>query len=61
MSERSHGIGIIWVIQIIFIFLKAFNVLEWSWAVVFIPAYIAVGIWIICLIALGIIAFIESN
>lgn len=45
-------IGIIEIIQIIFIALKIAGVITWPWAVVFIPLYIDIvlilGVWIGC-------------
>lgn len=55
MSENNgSGIGFLGVLQIIFIVLKLCNVLQWSWWMVFIPAYISAGLTII-LIVLAII------
>ena len=34
------NIGILWILQIIFITLKCVDMIEWTWAKVFIPAYI---------------------
>ena len=57
MSSENNGSGIgflLEVLQIIFIVLKLCNVLQWSWWMVFIPAYISAGLTII-LIVLSII------
>ena len=56
MSSKNNGsgIGFLGVLQIIFIVLKLCNVLQWSWWMVFIPAYISAGLTII-LIVLAII------
>ena len=56
MSSENYGsgIGFLGVLQIIFIVLKLCNVLQWSWWMVFIPAYISAGLTII-LIVLAII------
>ena len=56
MSSENNGssIGFLGVLQIIFIVLKLCNVLQWSWWMVFIPAYISAGLTII-LIGLAII------
>ena len=53
-ENNGSGIGFLGVLQIIFIVLKLCNVLQWSWWMVFIPAYISVGLTII-LIVLAII------
>ena len=53
-ENNGSGIGFLGVLQIIFIVLKLCNVLQWSWWMVFIPAYISAGLTII-LIVLSII------
>lgn len=53
-ENNGSGIGFLGVLQIIFIVLKLCNVLQWSWWMVFIPAYIYAGL-IIILIVLSII------
>ena len=53
-ENNGSGIGFLGVLQIIFIVLKLCNVLQWSWWMVFIPAYISAGLTII-LIGLAII------
>ena len=52
MSSENHGsgIGFLGVLQIIFIVLKLCNVLQWSWWMVFIPAYISAGLAIILIV-----------
>ena len=54
-ENNGSGIGFLGVLQIIFIVLKLCNVLQWSWWMVFIPAYISAGLTII-LIAIAIIS-----
>lgn len=57
MSSENNGSSIgflLEVLQIIFIVLKLCNVLQWSWWMVFIPAYISAGLTVI-LIVLSII------
>ena len=53
-ENNGSGIGFLGVLQIIFIVLKLCNVLQWSWWMVFIPAYISAGLTVI-LIVLAII------
>ena len=52
MSSKNNGsgIGFLGVLQIIFIVLKLCNVLQWSWWMVFIPAYISAGLPIILIV-----------
>lgn len=54
-ENNGSGIGFLGVLQIIFIVLKLCNVLQWSWWMVFIPAYISAGLTVI-LIVIGIIS-----
>lgn len=54
-ENNGSGIGFLGVLQIIFIVLKLCNVLQWSWWMVFIPAYISAGLTII-LIMIAIIS-----
>ena len=53
-ENNGSGIGFLGVLQIIFIVLKLCNILQWSWWMVFIPAYISAGLTVI-LIVLSII------
>lgn len=39
------------VLTIIFVLLKVFGVISWSWWLVFLPEIIAVALYIICVIA----------
>ena len=54
VHQRSGGIGFAGLLTIVFVLLKAFNVVDWSWWIVFLPVIISVGI----LLIVGIIAFI---
>lgn len=54
-ENNGSGIGFLGVLQIVFIVLKLCNVLQWSWWMVFIPAYISAGLTII-LIMIAIIS-----
>ena len=49
-ENNGSGIGFLGVLQIIFIVLKLCNVLQWSWWMVFIPAYISVGLTVILIV-----------
>lgn len=53
-GSNRNGMGVLGVLQIVFIVLKLCNVLQWSWWMVFIPAYISAGLTII-MIAIAII------
>lgn len=53
-SSSSSGIGILGVLQIIFIVLKCLDLITWPWKVVLIPLWIDLGIIaLVLLIALG--------
>lgn len=54
-GSNRNGIGVLGVLQIVFIVLKLCDVLQWSWWMVFIPAYISTGLTII-LIVIAVIA-----
>lgn len=49
-ENNGSGIGFLGVLQIIFIVLKLCNVLQWSWWMVFIPAYISAGLTVILIV-----------
>lgn len=49
-SNRSSGIGILGVLEIIFIILKLVSVINWSWWLVLIPLWIDIGIFVVYLI-----------
>lgn len=51
-NNSSSGIGVLGVLQIIFIVLKCLDLVTWTWAQVFIPAFIGIGITVVVIIAL---------
>lgn len=57
MSSKSSsgGTSILTVLQIIFIVLKLLKVITWSWWKVFIPTWIALGLYGIIFIVLFVI------
>ena len=55
-DSSSKGMGIIGVLQIIFIVLKLVGVISWSWWLVLIPLWIDIACFII-----GIIIVLVSN
>lgn len=56
-ENNGSGIGFLGVLQIIFIVLKLCNVLQWSWWMVFIPAYISAGLTIILIVIAIILSY----
>ena len=49
-GSNRNGMGVLGVLQIVFIVLKLCNVLQWSWWMVFIPAYISAGLTIVMIV-----------
>lgn len=61
MAEKSSsGMGVLGVLQIIFIVLKLLNLISWSWPVVFIPLWISLGMLFVALIFLLICGVIDG-
>lgn len=60
-SDSSGGIGILGILQIIFIVLKCTNLIDWTWTQVFIPTFIGGGLLAIAVIVLFIILWRESK
>ena len=54
-NVSSGGVGILGVLQIIFIVLKLVGVIHWRWVVVLIPFWIELGLLAIVFIVLFII------
>ena len=46
-STASGGIGILGVLQIVFVVLKCLDLVDWSWWVVLIPTFVSIGLFII--------------
>lgn len=51
-SEKSTGVSVLTVVQIVLIILKLFKVINISWWLVFIPTYIGFGLVLIGLLAI---------
>ena len=52
-SNNSTGMGILGVLQLIFLVLKLTGLITWSWLVVLIPSWISLGtlaIFLICVL-----------
>lgn len=54
MSNESRGVRVWLVVQIVFLILKLFNVITWSWGVVLIPFWLHIGVWILIFLLAGI-------
>lgn len=59
-SGGIGGFGYACILTIVFIVLKAFNVIDLDWIWVFSPIWITVALVIACLIIIGIIALIAA-
>lgn len=53
-------LGMLAIIQLIFVIAKILNKIEWSWITIFIPAYIYIGVCFI-IISIAIIVAIIKN
>ena len=51
-KETGRGIGILGVLQIIFIVLKLCGLISWRWMVVLIPTWISLGCFLVGLLVL---------
>lgn len=49
-SASAGGVGVLGVIQIVFIILKLVGVISWSWGLVLIPLWISLGFLAIVII-----------
>lgn len=58
-NKNSGGVGILSVLQIIFIVLKVLNLISWSWWAVFWPTYSGIALWILVLVILFIISILD--
>ena len=50
MNNSSSGLGILGVIQIVFIVLKLLDIISWSWPVVLIPLFIDLALIVVVFI-----------
>ncbi len=49
-DSKSSGIGIVSVIQIIFIILKLTGLIDWKWRYVLLPIEVEICLWVLILI-----------
>ena len=56
-----NGIGFFGLLQVVFIALKVAKVIDWSWWLVFIPAWIDIGICLIIIIIAIILTIIVKR
>ena len=55
-NNYSGGMGVLGVLQIIFVVLKCLDLINWSWWTVLIPTFISIGLFIIA-VAIVLIAY----
>ena len=60
-SNSYHGVGFFGLLQVVFIALKVAKVIDWSWWLVFIPAWIDIGIFLIIVIIAIILTIIVKR
>ena len=63
-SSNNHstgGVGILGILQIIFIVLKCTDLIDWTWTQVFIPTFIGGGLLAIAVVVLSIILWRENK
>lgn len=58
-NSSSSGMGILGVLQIVFLALKLTGLITWSWPVVLIPSWISLGILVILLIIALIVVLVD--
>lgn len=56
-NEVSYGIGVIGILQIVFITLKLCNVISWSWFLVLLPTIISVGLVVLLFLVVILLGF----
>ena len=61
MSQRSEatntGVGVVGVIQIVFLILKLCKVIDWSWWLVMLPTLFEIGCFVVVMI-IGVVYYI---
>jgi hypothetical protein len=55
--SSSSGMGLLGVLQIIFIVLKCLDLINWTWVQVFIPTFISIGLLLIIIIVALVIIY----
>ena len=59
-NNNSSGLGVLGVLQIIFLVLKLTGLITWSWVLVLIPLWISLGILALVVIAVIIAVCLEQ-
>lgn len=56
-SLLNDGVGVLGILQIVFIVLKVFDIIHWSWWLVLIPTWIYVGLCLLIFLIMLILHF----
>lgn len=59
-SNKSSGMGILGVLQIIFIVLKCVGLIDWPWLKIFIPTWISLGLTAIAIVIIIAVVIIDQ-
>lgn len=60
-STSSGDLGLLGVLQLIFIVLKLTNLVDWTWPQVFIPTFVSLGLLLIIIIVIFIVTWGASR
>ena len=61
-SNSNQGVGLLGILQIIFIVLKLCDLIKWRWLVVLIPLWISIGLTLVgLLIFMGVYLWGRKN
>ena len=59
-NSSSGGMGLLGVLQTIFIVLKCLGLVSWTWAQVLIPTFISIGLTAIAIIVIIVVLVIDQ-
>ena len=59
-NNSSSGMGVLGVLQTIFIVLKCIGLIDWPWLKVFIPTWIGLGLAAIAIIVIIVIIVVDQ-
>lgn len=60
-KKTSSGLGIVGVVQIVFIILKLCNVIDWSWIWVMAPLWIWAGVLAVIFLLMGLAYYLKET
>lgn len=59
-NNSSSGVGVLGVLQIIFIVLKCADLIDWTWLQVFIPTFISLGLTALAIVIIIAVLIIDQ-